>query len=898
MKHLFFFLLFILVTISLSAQNFKKVKIYLNDTNDIEILINAGLQFDHYSATKDNAIHLFVSDKEFDALIKTGFKYEVLIEDWFRYYEGMPKLTESEKQTSLLNSKSNYNVTGFGYGSMGGYYTYSEVIANLDSMIARYPNIISQKYSIGTSHEGRTLWAVKISDNPNISEHEPATGFDALVHAREPQSMATLLYFMWYLLENYGSDPAVTYLVNNREIYCVPVFNPDGYEYNRTTNPNGGGMWRKNRRNNGGSYGVDLNRNFSYKWGYDNSGSSSYPPDETYRGPGAFSEPEAQAIRDYVTGKGIKTYFNMHSYQDAILYPWGYINAFTPDSLTYREFASDMAVYNGYSYGNSTQILGYASNGSVRDWLYGEQLLKNKIFGYTIEIGNSSDNFWPPQSRIFPIAQSNVPVNMYQAWVAGEYVALENANFQQQYFNAGDIVSLLPAFRNKGLSSAYNLDISLSSLSQYASVVNGAAIFDSLAARTSALATSPLTIAVSSNAPVEEKIKLLFTVSTQGTIMSTDTVSFIVGVPTYMFIDTTNNPLANWTITAVPAAPKWEATTTSFYSTPNSYTDSKTGSYSSNATVTMKLTNPVDLSAYTNPKLTFWTKYEIESNWDYGQVEISTNNGSTWQPLHGLYTEPGQGSFQPSGEPLYDGIRSTWVQEQISLEGHTSSQVKIKFELKSDGSLQKDGWYVDDIGIMIYTVVPVELRSLAAEVINNKISLTWQTVTELNNSGFQVERQSEGVIDNQWEKVGFVKGSGSTSELHSYSFIDENIEYGKYRYRIKQIDYDGTFRIYGPVEVDYTAVLLYSLEQNYPNPFNPATSIKYTIPKEVNGQSSMVNLKVYDLLGNEIFTLVNEEQTPGVHEVEFDAGKLSSGIYFYTINSGSFTKAMKMMILK
>ena len=144
------------------------------------------------------------------------------------------------------------HVTGFDFGSMGGYYTFAEIEADLDEMFSLYPNLITQKFSIGTSIEGRTIWAVKISDNPNMSENEPAVGFDALVHAREPQSMATQMYFMWYLLENYGTDSEATYLINNREIYCVPCFNPDGYEYNRQTDPNGGGYWRKNRRNNGG----------------------------------------------------------------------------------------------------------------------------------------------------------------------------------------------------------------------------------------------------------------------------------------------------------------------------------------------------------------------------------------------------------------------------------------------------------------------------------------------------------------------------------------------------------------------------------------------------------------------------------------------------------------------
>src|SRR5690606_18927890 len=144
--------------------------------------------------------------------------------------------------------------------------------------------------------------------------------------------------------------------------------------------------------------------------------------------------------------------------------------------------------------------------------------------------------------------------------------------------------------------------------------------------------------------PVEEKIKLLITVKSDNIIMSEDTVSVIIGIPNYIFADTTNNPLNFWTITSNPSNPKWEATTTTFYSSPSSYTDSKSSSYSNNATVTMTLTNPIDLSSYQNPVLKFFTKYDIESDWDYGQVKVSTNNGSTWIALQGNYTQPGSGN--------------------------------------------------------------------------------------------------------------------------------------------------------------------------------------------------------------------------------------------------------------
>ncbi|NIV14192.1 MAG: peptidase M14, partial [Aliifodinibius sp.] len=193
------------------------------------------------------------------------------------------------------------------------------------------------------------------------------------------------------LLENYGSDQEVTYLVNNRELYFVPIINPDGYVYNEQTDPNGGGYWRKNRRNNGnGSFGVDLNRNFGYKWGYDNNGSSPTPSSETYRGTAPFSEPETQVIRDFCLNHDFELTLNYHTYGDLLIYPWGYINALTPDAPIFTALAVDMTQYNNYSHGNASQLL-YPVNGEANDWMYGEQTAKDKIFAMTPEVGPA---FW------------------------------------------------------------------------------------------------------------------------------------------------------------------------------------------------------------------------------------------------------------------------------------------------------------------------------------------------------------------------------------------------------------------------------------------------------------------------------------------------------------------------
>ena len=189
-------------------------------------------------------------------------------------------------------------------------------------------------------------------------------------------------------------------------------------------------------------------------------------------------------------------------------------------------------------------------------------------------------------------------------------------------------------------------------------------------------------------------------------------------------------------------------------------------------------------------------------------------------------------------------------------------------------------------------VTPVELVSFNAVLIDDNIQLEWLTTTETNNSGFEILRFTQN--DNEWNSIGFVSGFGTTTEPKSYSFIDESVTSGIYKYRLKQIDFDGTFTFSNEieVEVDFTPKE-FVLYQNYPNPFNPTTVISYQLP--VNGN---VTLKVYDVLGNEIATLVNEEKPAGAYEVEFDGSMLSSGIYFYQLKAGSYSSINKMVLLK
>ena len=187
--------------------------------------------------------------------------------------------------------------------------------------------------------------------------------------------------------------------------------------------------------------------------------------------------------------------------------------------------------------------------------------------------------------------------------------------------------------------------------------------------------------------------------------------------------------------------------------------------------------------------------------------------------------------------------------------------------------------------------LPVELSSFTSSVLNNKVILNWSTVSEQNNSGFEIERKSNST---SWAKLNFIKGNGTSSLTHNYSFTDNHLATGNYNYRLKQIDFNGNFKYYDlSNEVIVGIPSKFSLSQNYPNPFNPETKINYSLPV-----SNFVTLKIFDMSGKEIMQLVNEKQDAGYYTVRFNAAGLASGTYFYKLNADGFSEVKKMMVIK
>lgn len=335
-------------------------------------------------------------------------------------------------------------------GSMGGYRTFAEIEQTLDLLEKTYPQLIS-KFSIGKTHEGRDIWALKITANPTT---KPSVWFDALHHAREPLTAEILLRLVDKLAtQYYAHDPDINRMLQTRTLLVVPCVNPDGYEYNRQLHPQGGGMWRKNRRPNlDGSYGVDLNRNYGWKWGTvvdENSTMSS----ELYQGVSAFSEPETRALRDLMTLEKPRFAVTMHSYGNEWMFPWGYTDEPTDRDSLFRYYGYHLAEKTGYVVENAWHLYG-ATSGTTDDFLYANF----GTFAYTLEVGTHTDGFWAAPSRIDPIFNDLYPALTRVIQWAGALPLItpkwhEIMGNGDSAFDAGEMWGLQLSIFNEGTSS-------------------------------------------------------------------------------------------------------------------------------------------------------------------------------------------------------------------------------------------------------------------------------------------------------------------------------------------------------------------------------------------------------------------------------------------------------------
>ena len=690
-----------------SSEVHSRVRINLAQKN-IKDLIALGIETDHGKIAKGRFIESDYSQSEIESIKAAGFEVTTIIADVTSHYSDPDRPSELIQKgyrfgNCLIdpNQHKEYKTpVNYSYGSMGGYLTYDEMLEQLDIMAFYYPTLITLKEPIGdlTTNDGNQIWVIKISDNPDTDEPtEDQLLYTGLHHAREPVSISQMMFYMWYLLENYSTDEEIRHYVNSTEMYFVPCVNPDGYKLNQKNKPNGGGFWRKNTTKNetGTVVGVDLNRNYGYKWGFDNEGSSTSPNSETYRGTEGFSEIETKAIQLLCKEHDFALALNYHTYGNLLIHPWGYNDQPTNEDIKFKAMAREMNADNAFTIGTGTETVGYVTNGDSDDYMYGDTTDKLKIYSYTPEVGQS---FWPPQGDIDVLNKSCLYMNLALPKLMSNFSKITYSLPSNAVFSSADTIEF--QIQKIGIRE----DAVRYSISADENFVEFVTIEDTLLLKTGE----------SKNVSFRYKLKEGTLISGQSfniyaTIFYDDArhsdtlaLTYILGEKTTEFLDDVEGNLDFWSTNAS----SWAKTNLVSYSPSLSMTDSPGTAYTSNTINTIDLIETFDLSDASYAEVNFTAKWEIEDNFDYAQFSASTDGGQTYTALCGLYTDAGSGDQIP-GEPVYDGSSDGWKKETIILDDLIGKpNVSFRFSMISDGFLEMDGFYFDDFALNVIKKLP------------------------------------------------------------------------------------------------------------------------------------------------------------------------------------------------
>jgi carboxypeptidase T len=366
-----------------------------------------------------------------------GITIDAVVQDTVYGTGRASELALAKKSGRLLQSFALTNLMFDFPANDSDFHNYTELTTELQTLAIQNPSLVRLS-SIGKSVEGRDLHLITISVDANDTSR-PAVFFMGGHHAREHVSIETPLKLAQYLVNEYKSgNPRIVNLINNRTVYIAPLINPDGAEFDVSTGSYK--YWRKNRTNNGMTYGVDLNRNYGYGWG--GGGASKNSGSDTFRGPSAFSEPETQAVKNFFeTHKNISIDLSFHTFSALILYPWGH----TYDTISnqqdlqiHKTMAETMAKWNGYTPQQSSEL--YIASGDTTDWAYGQL----GVISFTFELDPADDSgsaggFYPGQSFIEPVFQKNIEPALYLIEYCDNPNRVITAPWQNYGFNSAII---------------------------------------------------------------------------------------------------------------------------------------------------------------------------------------------------------------------------------------------------------------------------------------------------------------------------------------------------------------------------------------------------------------------------------------------------------------------------
>jgi hypothetical protein len=817
-----------------------------------------------------------------------------------------------------------------GHRDYGPFYTYAEAVAQLDGLHAQYPAITTEKFSIGTTFEGRTIWAMKVSDNPGIDEAEPEVLFDAAHHAREPMGVSILIETIRRLGEGYGSDPEITYLVDNREIWFVPLLNPDGYVYNQQIAPDGGGMWRKNRRINEGSAcrGVDLNRNYPFMWGY--SGVSFDPCEDNYLGPEPNSELEVQALMQLCVARQFITHFSYHSVAGTYLVPWSYdVDVKTPDDARFRAFGERLATWNGYAVGQPGEVLGYDCSGTSTDWTYAEQILKPKTFSYGVEVGGS--DFWPMDDEVPWLIESNVPANLELIKAADGYPAVVGCRLSggdgDETPDPGETLSLVVTVENASpFAQMGPTEAIVTSDDAYVSLGSAAVSFLSVApGRRTSNNQQPFVFTIDPACPAGHTLTLTIMVDLNGYKAVQNRVWSVGDLPE-VFTDDVEGGENGWTHAALTLhyADQWHQDIYRNHTTGGTtswkfgqYASGDYASYSDGALISPSI--PVASTC----ELRFWHWMDAEAlqgvsglAYDGGLIEVS-RDGGPWEQAtpalgytHTILDGGGLGPF-PEGTPVFSGSFD-WREDWIVIQGGAQS-LRFRFRFGSDSVVGGEGWYIDDVRLLAMGPqnAPPTAPQLVGPVEGEVLGVPAPTLIVANASdpdpqtllayGFRVFRD-ELLTDPVAAVDGIAEGAGTTSwtlpvwladgDYYWQAYADDGTERGPCMPRARfEIATGGA-----SVEAPPMARGLHLLGPA-PTPAPGWTDLRMRI--EVAG---VVEGAIYDLQGRRVRSLRMSAQG-GEQRLRWDGNDdrgrpVATGLYLYELRTADQRAAGRLMLVR
>lgn len=881
--------LFLVLQASAQQEKYSRVKVYVSSAEEKAMLVGL-LQIDHLYE-EEGAIISEISATAVKKLKTSRIKHTILVDDVVkrleeqnrRYYEDLARGVDANKRVALeQNGKSVDDIiikpSAFAVKStFGGYYNFSEMVTAMNQLVAAYPTIAS-KTSIGKTYENRDIWVIKISDNVASDETgEPEILYLGQQHAREAITGISMIFFMQYLCENYATDPKIKSLVDNREFYIIPCFNPDGWEYNRTSMGGAaGGQWRKNRSVTGSTTrGVDLNRNWGVDWGNcsapilgpSTSCGTSDKTADTYYGTNAFSELETQAVRRFTQEHHFVAGFDQHAFGPYYSLPFGRKSLGHTMPLKGQNFYTAvpaiMGTYNGMRAADSYDALGYEVAGGFKDWMLMGEIgssvgsgRKDTVWAMTGEGGagggTSAGSFWAPASEIVSLCKGMCYQNLQLAIAAGTYVDIQDATPISLTAKSGDMrfrirrIGLGNEPVTVSLVPIENIEIPAASVT-----VNSMVYYDTYSGSIP-YSVTPTTLA-------GHRVRFAWKVTAGGYTYYDTVVKFLS--PIEVFFDDMEGAFSdNWTNTAtsITSGLGYTYTAGSFVFTTGGYSGSKALSesaagtkYSRTSIRIAQCKTIMDLSDASEAYLSFWTRHKAENFRDKLQVQVSVN-GVTWAPLSGATTiqEPGllDGSTINS-QPALTGIRDTWTQEQFNLGAYRGvGTLRLRFVFTSDNDPSSfafeldDGFYIDDVRViktapMLLVPLPVGIKNFRGELLPDKtVALQWSTATDEKGDRFALQRSADGV---QFYTIS----EGEQLKEHGHQDLQPLKGYNFYRVRYTD----------GQGASSYTAVVMVIVEQavevrSYPNPVTDRLQVRI-----LTGGAETVRIEVTDLQGRSMY---------------------------------------------